>query len=117
MRKLGIAVDQFKFIMPNAAPAAEGTYCIDTANLFSALEGHKQSKSLDRMCRILRLPNTERFHNAGNDAQVRSSTSQARTSAELLDITLAVHSRCFRIDGIGPTCRRAEGRTLAPKPQ
>ncbi|KAG9006050.1 hypothetical protein FRB94_001031 [Tulasnella sp. JGI-2019a] len=67
LRQLGVPVDKFVFVMPNAPPT-NGLYCIDTTNLFSALEGQKESKGLARMCRILGIE-TERLHNAGNDAQ------------------------------------------------
>jgi len=68
LRKLRVSTDRFKFIMPNAPPE-DGIFCVDTAILFSALEGHKEPKSLTRMCRILGMTKAERFHNAGNDAR------------------------------------------------
>ncbi|KAG8891007.1 hypothetical protein FRB98_000016 [Tulasnella sp. 332] len=67
LRQLGVPVDKFVFIMPNTPPPY-GLFCIDTTNLFSALEGQKQAKGLSRMCRILGME-TDRLHNAGNDAQ------------------------------------------------
>lgn len=53
---------------------ARPLYVVDTAELFAALEGEggAQKKSLERVCRLLRIP-TEYLHNAGNDARVCTS--------------------------------------------
>ena len=56
--------------LPDVTPD-EGTFVIDTADLFAALEGEgtMSKRSLERMCRLLQIP-TEYLHNAGNDAHV-----------------------------------------------
>ena len=53
------------------APQKGEIYCVDTADLFAALEGDSsgQMRSLERVCRHLQIP-TQYLHNAGNDAHV-----------------------------------------------
>ena len=51
----------------------QGTYIIDTTQLFCALQGNAGEKcGLERMCRLLKLE-PRYMHNAGNDAHVRIS--------------------------------------------
>ena len=51
----------------------QGTYIIDTTQLFCALQGNAGEKcGLERMCRLLKLE-PRYMHNAGNDAHVRFS--------------------------------------------
>lgn len=55
------------------APPNDGVFIVDTAELFSALEGHSgERRGLERMCRLLGMRNLEYMHNAGNDAHVRA---------------------------------------------
>ena len=62
--------DNFMFSLPSGIPN-EGTFVIDTTELFSALEGDARMKrSLGDMCRLLNME-TLHIHNAGNDAHVR----------------------------------------------
>ena len=58
------------------APQKGEIYCVDTADLFAALEGDSsgQMRSLERVCRHLQIP-TQYLHNAGNDAHVSSTPS------------------------------------------
>lgn len=52
-------------------PPNNGVFIVDTAELFSALEGHSgERRGLERMCRLLGMRNLEYMHNAGNDAHV-----------------------------------------------
>lgn len=56
------------------APQKGEVYVVDTAELFSALEGVSggNMRSLESVCRLLRIQ-TKYLHNAGNDAYVRSA--------------------------------------------
>jgi DNA polymerase III subunit epsilon-like, C-terminal domain len=57
-------------LLPDVPPTG-GIFVIDTADLFSGLEGHSGTRrGLDRMCRLLKMQNLEHMHNAGNDAHV-----------------------------------------------
>lgn len=52
-------------------PQSEGIFVVDTAELFSDLEGHSgDRRGLERMCRLLGMREMEYMHNAGNDAHV-----------------------------------------------
>lgn len=58
----------FLFSLPCKIPE-EGTFVIDTAELFGALEGDTEKRKLGDMCRLLKIE-TQNLHNAGNDAYV-----------------------------------------------
>jgi hypothetical protein len=61
----------FHHTLPDVPPD-DGIYVVDTALLFSALEGDAGNRrSLERMCRLLHIE-TRFLHNAGNDAHVRT---------------------------------------------
>ena len=46
-------------------------YEVDTAELFAALEGEaNNTRSLERVCKLLDMQDLKLFHNAGNDAYV-----------------------------------------------
>ncbi|KAH9951611.1 hypothetical protein B0H21DRAFT_183121 [Amylocystis lapponica] len=61
------AVTELEYILPDAPPS-KGIFVVDTAEMFSALEGEASAnkRGLDRVCRHLHIP-TEFLHNAGND--------------------------------------------------
>ena len=66
---MGFDSSRVNLVLPDTAPDS-GIYCVDTVKLFSALEGEKQGKKLERIVRLLNIRDGERFHNAGNDAHV-----------------------------------------------
>ena len=66
-------LEDLAFVLPTKLPE-KGTFAIDTTELLGALEGDAgEKRSLERMCRLLRMK-AEHFHNAGNDARVRITT-------------------------------------------
>lgn len=57
-------------VIPDTSPA-DGIYIVDTAEMFSALEGHSADRrGLERACRLLKMQELQFMHNAGNDAHV-----------------------------------------------
>lgn len=75
-------LDGLSFILPESCAEAESSdtlkiFVIDTADLFTALEGDSggQKRSLERVCRLLQIKSTQHLHNAGNDARVRPRLS------------------------------------------
>jgi hypothetical protein len=70
LRSWGAPVEGAKSDIPDEL-ANEGVFLVDTVDLFAALSGQvKVRRSLERMCRLLDIPDLDRFHNAGNDARV-----------------------------------------------
>ncbi|KAG8891747.1 hypothetical protein FRB99_003386, partial [Tulasnella sp. 403] len=65
---LGVDTKDYIYRIPEKDPP-RGVFCIDTRRVFGALEGHKEPKSLSKICRILGLTGFEHYHNAGNDAE------------------------------------------------
>jgi len=73
--------------LPDITPS-EGIYVIDTADLFSALEGdgeNGQKRSLDRICKHLQVP-TVFLHNAGNDAHYTMLAMKTMASGDPVDM-------------------------------
>lgn len=70
------------------APPSDGTFVVDTAEMFSALEGHSgERRNLERMCRLLGMRDLAYMHNAGNDAHVRNKHLFIIFSCHILHIT------------------------------
>ncbi|KAF8760021.1 hypothetical protein RHS01_01448 [Rhizoctonia solani] len=70
--------------IPNKPPGP-GLYCVDTANMFSALEGDShQQRGLERVCLLLKINGFNHPHNAGNDAHVGSVAVFHRFTMEAL---------------------------------
>lgn len=69
-KEVEVPLTGIAYMLPDATPD-DGIWVIDTAELFSALEGESgnDKRSLERVCRLLQIP-TESLHNAGNDAHV-----------------------------------------------
>ena len=77
-------LDGLSFILPESCADAASSdtpkiFVVDTAELFTALEGDSggQKRSLERVCRLLQIKSTltQHLHNAGNDARVRPRLS------------------------------------------
>ncbi|KAL5488113.1 hypothetical protein ACEPAI_6221 [Sanghuangporus weigelae] len=63
----------------------EGTFVIDTTELFSALEGDiREKRSLADMCRLLQIQ-TQHLHNAGNDAYYTLLALKSMASGNQVD--------------------------------
>lgn len=64
------AIERVDYLLPDSPQTGE-IYVVDTADLFSALEGDASNnrRSLERVCRHLQIT-TKYLHNAGNDARV-----------------------------------------------
>ncbi|KAF8605509.1 hypothetical protein BDV93DRAFT_470665 [Ceratobasidium sp. AG-I] len=72
--------------IPKQTPGP-GIYCIDTKDMFSALEGNSaQKRGLDRVCLLLKLPRFEHPHNAGNDAHYTMEVLRAMATGQPLDL-------------------------------
>lgn len=79
-------------ILPDSTPK-EGMFIIDTAELFSALEGEtsRNRRSLERTCQLLRvmkqepLMNLDNLHNAGNDAHATMLCLKAMALGDSID--------------------------------
>lgn len=85
LTRLGAPIEDIKYNLPSASPS-EGLYMIDTSSLFGALEGRTdEMRGLERMCLLLQIPNTGRFHNAGNDAHFTMLALESMTSGQTLD--------------------------------
>ncbi|EJD01094.1 uncharacterized protein FOMMEDRAFT_158230 [Fomitiporia mediterranea MF3/22] len=77
-------IDNFMFSLPSGIPD-EGTFVIDTTELFSALEGDARMKrSLGDMCRLLNIE-TLHLHNAGNDAHYTLLALKTMASGNQVD--------------------------------
>ncbi|KAL5508313.1 hypothetical protein ACEPAH_5932 [Sanghuangporus vaninii] len=75
---------KLEYLLPKDIPD-EGTFVIDTTELFSALEGDIQEKrSLADMCRLLRIQ-TQHLHNAGNDAHYTLLALKSMASGNQVD--------------------------------
>ncbi|KAF9513247.1 hypothetical protein BS47DRAFT_1376767 [Hydnum rufescens UP504] len=73
-------------LLPDVPPT-EGIFVIDTADLFSGLEGHSGTRrGLDRMCRLLKMQNLEHMHNGGNDAHWTLAAMRSMASGPPLDL-------------------------------
>lgn len=69
-------------------PPSDGIFVVDTAEMFSALEGHSgERRNLERMCRLLGMRDLAYMHNAGNDAHVRNKHLVILSSYPVLHIT------------------------------
>ncbi|KAI0750709.1 hypothetical protein C8Q80DRAFT_1097887 [Daedaleopsis nitida] len=68
------------------SPANGEVYVVDTAELFSALEGVSggNMRSLESICRLLQIP-TKYLHNAGNDAYYTLDAMVAMASGDPVD--------------------------------
>ncbi|KAF5344148.1 hypothetical protein D9758_008845 [Tetrapyrgos nigripes] len=82
-KEIDAPLDGLAFVLP-ASPPAEGLFVIDTADLFAALEGQRDTRSLERMCRLLQI-STEYLHNAGNDAHYTLMACKEMAGGEPLD--------------------------------
>ena len=68
-------IDNLSFMIPDSTPSG-GIYAVDTAELFSALEGNtsQDKRSLKFLLTTMELHHDVKLynlHNAGNDAHVR----------------------------------------------
>ncbi|EIN10455.1 hypothetical protein PUNSTDRAFT_112307 [Punctularia strigosozonata HHB-11173 SS5] len=80
----GDAYPDLVYTLPELPPD-DGIYVVDTAVLFSALEGDAGNKrSLERMCRLLGIE-THYLHNAGNDAHYTFMALMQMASGDPLD--------------------------------
>jgi len=80
------AVSHLEFLLPDSMPA-DGTYVVDTSDMFSALEGNDSGdrRGLERMCHLLQLkPNN--MHNAGNDAHYTLLAFKEMASGDPVDV-------------------------------
>jgi len=76
--------DGFVVALPDSVPN-EGTYIVDTSDLFGALEGKVgERRKLDVMCRLLGIK-TEYRHNAGNDAHYTLEALMEMASGNQID--------------------------------
>ncbi|GJJ07558.1 hypothetical protein Clacol_001760 [Clathrus columnatus] len=85
LNRLGAPIDDLEASLPNTSPS-QGLYLVDTSSLFGALEGRTgETRGLERMCILLKVPDTQRFHNAGNDAHFTMLALESMASGEMLD--------------------------------
>ncbi|KAI0335439.1 hypothetical protein GY45DRAFT_1316760 [Cubamyces sp. BRFM 1775] len=79
------AVERLDYILPDNPQNGE-IYVVDTADLFSALEGDESNnkRALERVCRHLQIP-TKFLHNAGNDAHYTLDALIAMASGDPVD--------------------------------
>ena len=72
--RLEVLTEAPTLVIPDVPPTS-GTYVIDTAQLFGALEGDgDERRSLENVYRKLTHKTQYDFHNAGNDARVCALT-------------------------------------------
>ncbi|CAE6474366.1 unnamed protein product [Rhizoctonia solani] len=71
--------------IPNKPPGP-GLYCVDTKDMFSALEGDSaQQRGLERVCLLLKIYGFNHAHNAGNDAHFTMEALRAMATGKPLD--------------------------------
>ncbi|KAL5527327.1 hypothetical protein ACEPAG_6118 [Sanghuangporus baumii] len=76
--------NNLEYSVPKEMPD-EGTFIIDTTELFSALEGDtREKRSLADMCRLLQIQ-TQHLHNAGNDAYYTLLALKSMASGNQVD--------------------------------
>jgi len=72
--------------LPDEGVTDQGVFLVDTVDLFAALSGQlKVRRSLERMCRLLDVPDLDCFHNAGNDARFTLMAVRSMASGLPLD--------------------------------
>ncbi|KAG8723698.1 hypothetical protein FRC09_002143 [Ceratobasidium sp. 395] len=68
-------------------PPGPGMYCVDTRDMFAALEGDSaQQRGLERVCGLLKIRGFDHPHNAGNDAHFTLEALRAMASGQPLDL-------------------------------
>ncbi|KAG9123228.1 hypothetical protein FRC07_000073 [Ceratobasidium sp. 392] len=68
-------------------PPGPGLYCVDTRDMFAALEGDSaQQRGLERVCALLKIRGFDHPHNAGNDAHFTLEALRAMASGQPLDL-------------------------------
>ncbi|QRW02239.1 hypothetical protein RhiLY_01236 [Ceratobasidium sp. AG-Ba] len=68
-------------------PPGPGMYCIDTRDMFAALEGSSsQQRSLERVCGLLKIRGFDHPHNAGNDAHFTLEILREMASGQPVDL-------------------------------
>jgi len=68
-------------------PPGPGMYCIDTKDMFAALEGDSaQQRGLERVCGLLKIRGFDHPHNAGNDAHFTLEALRAMASGQPVDL-------------------------------
>ncbi|EMD40754.1 hypothetical protein CERSUDRAFT_111333 [Gelatoporia subvermispora B] len=84
--KMVQAISHVEFLLPDTMPA-DGTYVVDTSDMFSALEGNDtvDRRGLERMCHILQLE-PKNMHNAGNDAHYTLLAFREMASGDPVDV-------------------------------
>ncbi|KDQ64564.1 hypothetical protein JAAARDRAFT_28209 [Jaapia argillacea MUCL 33604] len=83
---VGAQLDGLNYELPDVLPD-EGLFVVDTADLFSALEGDSAGsrRSLERVCLLLGIP-VRFLHNAGNDAHYTLEALKAMASGDPVDL-------------------------------
>lgn len=71
LRSINVNLEDITAALPDAK-VSTGLFAIDTQDMFAALEGSNDVRSLERVSRHLHVAGDPPFHNAGNDAHVRS---------------------------------------------
>ncbi|KAI9574729.1 hypothetical protein HD554DRAFT_2010921 [Boletus coccyginus] len=81
-----VTLPSLAFMLPEIPPQ-DGTFVIDTSDLFAALEGEAggNRRSLERVCRHLQVSTTY-LHNAGNDAHYTMLALQSMASGDPVDM-------------------------------
>ena len=62
-------LENLSYLLPDSGVPKSGLFVVDTSDLYCALSGKKQGRSLGKTCRMLGIDTTF-LHNAGNDAYV-----------------------------------------------
>lgn len=95
------------FTLPNQPPE-EGIFAVDTSELFAALEGVQDKRSLKSITTMLRVHNNasiQNLHNAGNDAHVRPRLPFTPSYCLLTTDPLQLTMLCLRDMAEGDTLR------------
>ncbi|KAJ3538717.1 hypothetical protein NM688_g6478 [Phlebia brevispora] len=82
---VGVQFTNLNLLLPDS-PRNDGTYVLDTAELFAALEGSESNnkRGLEQVCRHLQIQ-VEYLHNAGNDAYYTLMAARSMASGEPCD--------------------------------
>ncbi|KZV76094.1 hypothetical protein PENSPDRAFT_570434 [Peniophora sp. CONT] len=96
--KINASLPNLSYLLPDKCK--DGLYCVDTCDLWGALEGIPQDKrKLEHICRELGLK-PQNMHNAGNDAYFTLGALRAMAEGAPLDQQRQARYPANRIEGL-----------------
>ncbi|KAL9712881.1 hypothetical protein Ac2012v2_004121 [Leucoagaricus gongylophorus] len=77
-------LENLSYLLPDSGVPKSGLFVVDTSDLYGALSGKEQGRSLEKTCRMLGIDTTF-LHNAGNDAYYTLEAMIQMAQGEALD--------------------------------